>query len=76
MKFLNNKIQTKQDVKNYIDNLQLNNMLYHFEDDAEDIVDFQNLSKETIDLLNTRTDEALSIDYNYVFDYTCELLQI
>lgn len=76
MQFLNNKIETKQDVKNYIDNLQANNMLYHFEDDAEDIVDFQDLSKEVLNLLNTRTDEVLSIDYDYAFEYICELLEI
>jgi hypothetical protein len=76
MKFLNNKIQTKQDVKNYIDNLQSHNMLYHFEDDSKDIVNFQDLSEEVLDLLNTRTDEALSIDYDYSFEYICELLEI
>ena len=76
MNFLNNKIETKQDVKNYIDNLQANNMLYHFEDDAKDIVDFQDLSEDILDLLDTRTNEALSIDYDYAFEYICELLEI
>jgi hypothetical protein len=76
MKFLNNKITNQADIKNYINNLQSNNMLYHFDDDARDIVDFQNLSEDILDLLDTRTNEALSIDYDYAFEYICELLEI
>lgn len=76
MKLLNTQIKTKQDIKNYIDDLALNNMLYHFEDDAKDIVNFQNMPKETLDLLDLRSNEALSIDYNYSFEYMCELLEI
>jgi hypothetical protein len=37
MKFLNNKINTLEDVREYIDNLVSNDMLYNFDDDAEDI---------------------------------------
>lgn len=76
MNLLNTQIKTKQDIKNYIDDLALNNMLYHFEDDAKDIVNFQNMPKETLDLLDLRSNEALSIDYNYSFEYMCELLEI
>jgi hypothetical protein len=76
MKFLQNKITNQKEIKNYIDNLQSNNMLYHFDDDARDIVDFQNLSEDILDLLDTRTNEALSIDYDYAFEYICELLEI
>jgi len=76
MKFLQNKITNQKEIKNYIDNLQANNMLYHFDDDARDIVDFQNLSEDILDLLDTRTNEALSIDYDYAFEYICELLEI
>ena len=76
MKFLNNKITNQADIKNYIDNLQSNNMLYHFDDDAKDIVDFQNLSEDILDLLDTRTNEALSIDCDYAFEYICALLEI
>jgi len=75
MKFLQNQIKTKKDIKNYIDNLVSNNILYHFEDDSRDIVNFTNLSEDTLDLLNTRTDEMLSIDYDYAFDYACEILE-
>ena len=76
MKFLQNKITNQKEIKNYIDNLQSNSMLYHFDDDARDIVDFQNLSEDILDLLDTRTNEALSIDYDYAFGYICELLEI
>jgi hypothetical protein len=76
MKFLQNKITNQKEIKNYIDNLQSNNMLYHFDDDTRDIVDFQNLSEDILDLLDTRTNEALSIDYDYAFEYICELLEI
>lgn len=76
MKFLQNKITNQKEIKNYIDNLQSNNMLYHFDDDARDIVDFQNLSEDILDLLDTRTNEVISIDYDYAFKYICELLEI
>jgi len=76
MKFLQNEIKTKKDITYYIDNLYNNDMLYHFDDDARDIINFQDFSNDTIDLLNVRTDEALSIDYDYVLEYICKLLKI
>ena len=38
MKFLQNKIESKQDIANYITNLFDNDMMYHFDDEAEDIL--------------------------------------
>jgi hypothetical protein len=76
MKFLQDQIKTKASIKKYIDNLASRNMLYHFEDDARDIINFQDFSNDTIDLLNVRTDEALSIDYDYALEYICKLLKI
>ncbi|MFY8170250.1 MAG: hypothetical protein ACOVK2_03935 [Candidatus Fonsibacter sp.] len=76
MKFLQNEIKSLEDIKNYIDNLKANNMMYHFDDDARDIVNFQDLSEDILDLLDIRTNEALSIDYDYSFNYVCELLEI
>ena len=76
MKFLQNEIKSLEDIKNYIDNLEANNMMYHFDDDARDIVNFQDLSEDILDLLDIRTNEALSIDYDYSFNYICELLEI
>jgi hypothetical protein len=76
MKFLQNEIKTKKDIAYYIDNLYNNDMLYHFDDDAKDIINFQDFSNDTTDLLNARTDEALSIDYDYALEYICKLLKI
>jgi hypothetical protein len=77
MKFLTKKIKNKKDIKNYIDNLASNNMLYHFEDLARDIPSFERtLTSEQLGLLDIRADEMISIDYDYTFDYACELLGI
>jgi hypothetical protein len=38
MKFLQNEIKTKKDIAYYITDLYDNNMMYHFDDDAEDIL--------------------------------------
>ncbi len=39
MKFLQNKITNQKEIKDFIDNLASRHMLYHFEDDAKDILD-------------------------------------
>ena len=77
MKFLTKQIKTKKDIKNYIDNLVENNMLYHFEDYSRDIPAFESrLTQEQLDLLDLRSDEMLNVDYDYTFDYACEILEI
>ena len=77
MTFLNKQIKTKKDIKNYIDNLVANNMMYHFEDDSRDIPNFESrLTKDQLDLLDIRSNEMLNVDYEYTFDYACEVLEI
>lgn len=76
MKFLTNQIKTKKDIKNYIDNLVKNNMLYHFEDMSRDIPAFESrLTQEQLDLLDLRSDEMLNVDYDYTFEYACYVLE-
>jgi hypothetical protein len=75
MKFLNNKIKTKQDIKSFIDNLAAKHMLYHFDDDAQDIYTRNNeraFTDEQCILLNQRTDEMFEVDADYAFEYTLE----
>ena len=75
MIFLNKQIKTKKDIKNYIDQLVANNMLYHFEDLSRSIPAFEErLTEEQLDLLDIRSDEMLDVDYDYAFDYACEVL--
>jgi DNA primase len=81
MTFLNKQIKTKQDIKNYIDNLVKNNMLYHFEDDAKDILRSKSgftepaFTPEQCILLDARSIEMLKVDYDYTFDYACQVLE-
>lgn len=81
MKFLNKQIKTKQDIKNYIDNLVANNMMYHFEDDAKDILSRASgftkpaFTPEQCELLDKRSNEMLSVDYDYTFEYSCKVLE-
>ena len=81
MTFLNKQIKTKQDIKNYIDNLVENNMLYHFEDDAKDILSSKSnfsepaFTPEQCILLDARSIEMLQVDYDYTFDYACQVLE-
>jgi hypothetical protein len=75
MKFLNNKINTLEDIKEYIDNLVSNDMLYNFDDDAEDImhtvdnVSVALFTEEQCKLANKRRDEMLDLNYDYAFEY-------
>jgi len=81
MKFLQNEIKTKKDIAYYIADLYDNNMMYHFDDEAEDIL--SNISgfsdraftDEQCKLLNERRDEMLAIDYDYAFERVCALLE-
>ena len=76
MQFLNTTIRSKQDIKSYIDNLVKNNMMYHFEDYSRDIPNFvKRLTPEQLDLLDIRSEEMMSVDYDYTFDYACEVLK-
>lgn len=81
MEFLTKKIKSTEDIKNYIDNLFINNMMYHFEDDAKDVLsNTSNFIKkaftlEQCKLLNSRTKEMLELDYEYAFEYALSLLE-
>ena len=80
MTFLNKQIKNKKDIKNYIDNLVKNNMMYHFEDYAKDILSQVSgftkpaFTPEQCLLLDIRSDEMLNVDYDYTFEYVCEVL--
>jgi hypothetical protein len=69
------------DIENYIDNLVINNMMYHFEDDAKDILSNtsgftkQAFNLEQCKLLNCRTKEMLELDYDYAFEYALLVLE-
>jgi|LakMenE18May11ns_1017448.scaffolds.fasta_scaffold8986597_2 hypothetical protein len=77
MKFLNKQIKTKRDIESYIDSLVSNDLMYHFDDNARDIVSFEeNLSQEHLDLLDIRTNEMLDIDYDYAFEYALKIMHI
>jgi hypothetical protein len=78
MNLLNKKITSKQDIKDFIDYLAANDMLYHFEDDAQDIYSSKSsfeeraFTDEQCILLNQRTTEMLRVDHEYSFDYALE----
>lgn len=81
MKFLNKQIKTKKDIKNFIDNLAANDMMYHFEDRAKDILSRVSgftepaFTHEQCELLDKRASEMLSVDYDYTFEYSCRVLE-
>jgi len=76
MKFLTKQIKNKKDIKNFIDNLVENHMMYHFEDDSRDIPAFESrLTQEQLDLLDQRSTEMLDVDYDYTFEYACYVLE-
>jgi ubiquinone/menaquinone biosynthesis C-methylase UbiE len=78
MTLLNKQITSKQDIKDFIDYLAANNMLYHFEDDAKDIYSCSSgfeeraFTDEQCVLLDQRTTEMLRVDHEYSFDYVLE----
>jgi hypothetical protein len=81
MKFLNDQIKTKKDIAYYITDLYDNNMLYHFDDDAQDVLSFTSnfesraFTDEQYKLLNKRRDEMFAIDYDYAFECALALLE-
>jgi hypothetical protein len=81
MTFLNKQIKTKKDIKDFIDYLVLNNMMYHFEDDAKDILSRVSgftkpaFTPEQCVLLDQRSTEMLNVDYDYTFKYACYVLE-
>jgi hypothetical protein len=81
MKFLQNKIESLEDIKSYIDNLLINDMMYHFDDDAEDILSYKTdfsepaFTDEQCKLLNARTNEMLELNYDYAFEYACSIIE-
>jgi len=78
MTLLNQQITSKQDIKDFIDYLATNDMIYHFEDDAKDIYSFKSgfaeraFTDEQCILLDQRTTEMLKVDSEYSFDYVLE----
>jgi hypothetical protein len=78
MTFLNKQITSKEDIKDYIDNLVAFGMLYHFDDNAEDIMSFDSgftdraFTDKQCKLLNARTNEMLELNYDYAFEYVLE----
>lgn len=73
MNFLNNQIKSSTDMKSFVDNLALNDKLFHFEDDPADIIDRDDNSiftdAECI-LVNKRIDEICELDLlDSAFDY-------
>jgi len=81
MKFLQNQIKTKKDIAYYIADLYDHDMMYHFDDDAEDILSFKSgftepaFTEDQCKLLNQRRNEMLAIDYDYAFECACSLLE-
>lgn len=81
MTFLNKQIKNKKDIKDFIDYLVLNNMMYHFEDDAKDILSQVSgftkpaFTPEQCILLDQRSTEMLNVDYDYTFEYACYVLE-
>ena len=81
MKLLQKEIRTKEDIKNYIDFLITNDLLYHFDEDACNILSRKNdyseslFTEEQCKLIDQRRNEMFKIDYDYSFEYACELLE-
>ena len=75
MSFLTKPIKSYDDLKDYIDNLAKHDMLYHFDEDAKDILSSVSgfsepaFTDKQCNLLNARTAEMLELDYEYAFDY-------
>ena len=73
MNFLNNQIKSSADMKSFVDNLALNDKLFHFEDDPADVIDRDDnyifTGTECI-LVNKRIDEIYELDLlDSAFDY-------
>ena len=68
-------IKTREDISNYIDFLESEDMLYHFDEDACDILSrvsdhsIQLFTDEESILIDKRRDEMLKLYYEFTFDY-------
>ena len=75
MNLLKKEIKTRKDIVNYINFLESEDMLYHFDDDACDILSrvsdhsIQLFTDEESILIDKRRDEMLKLDYEFTFDY-------
>ena len=75
MNLLKKEIKTRKDIVNYINFLESEDMLYHFDDDACDILSrvsdhsIQLFTNEESILIDKRRDEMLKLDYEFTFDY-------
>lgn len=75
MNLLRKRIKSAQDIVNYIDYLVSADMLYHFDDDAIDVLtrvsdhEISLFTEEEAKLVDQRRDEMLSVDYDFAFEY-------
>jgi hypothetical protein len=75
MNLLKKEIKTRKDIVNYINFLESEDMLYHFDEDACDILSrvsdhsIQLFTDEESILIDKRRDEMLKLDYEFTFDY-------
>ena len=75
MNLLKKEIKTRKDIVNYINFLESEDILYHFDDDACDILSrvsdhsIQLFTDEESILIDKRRDEMLKLDYEFTFDY-------
>ena len=76
MNLLKKRIMSREDIVNYIDYLVSKDMLYHFDDDAVDILSRVSDHSESLFteqeaiLVDRRRDEMLNLDYDFTFEYT------
>ena len=81
MNLLKKEITSPRDIINYINYLTSQDLLYHFDDDAEDVLcrvsnhSRRLFTKKQCELVNKRRDEMLSVDYEFAFDYACTKLE-
>lgn len=79
LKFLQKKITTIDGVYDYIITLQEAGMLYHFDEDAEDICWLEPVSDENIKHLNARNYDMwnfLGVQYDTVFKISLALVEL
>lgn len=73
MKLLNNQIKSSVDMKSFVDNLVLNDKLFHFEDDPTEVIDKTNkriFTDAECALVNKRIDEICELNLlESAFDY-------
>jgi hypothetical protein len=75
MNLMSKTIKTREDISNYIDFLVSEDLLYHFDEDALDILSrvsdhsVELFTREESILIDKRRDEMLKLDYEFTFDY-------